>query len=183
MIRLVEVKHSDTELRLDMSVHYSQPQGFVGRSICYEIRCNGRRYGSVVAGSATRFLPGRKAFLSMYGLNERLENVINNLFYHVERIGGEYPVRNFVPTVLSVFRGQAAERWQEKYGDEVVAFESLVELPRTGDCYRRDGWADIGVTKGYTCKREGGTGTDSWSGKRVWNTTDLRPKRVFMRVA
>ena len=41
---------------------------------------------------------------------------------------------------------------------------------------------EIGVTKGFTCKRVKGTGTDSWSGKRVWNTNpdELRPKKILM---
>jgi hypothetical protein len=69
--------------------------------------------------------------------------------------------------------------WREFYGDSVVGFETLVELPRSGELYRRAGWTEVGVTHGYTCKRTGGTGTDSWTGKRIWNTTDLRPKRVF----
>ena len=66
--------------------------------------------------------------------------------------------------------------------DEVLGFETLVELPRSGEIYKRDGWDLIGQTKGYTCKREGGYGTDGWTGQRVWNTVDLKPKHVFVRI-
>ena len=52
-------------------------------------------------------------------------------------------------------------------------------MPRTGECYKRAGWTEIGITKGYTCKRIKGQGTDNWTGKRVWDTKNLRPKRVF----
>lgn len=62
-----------------------------------------------------------------------------------------------------------------------MGFESLVELPRTGECYKRDGWTLVGQTIGYTCKRVAGKGTDNWSGKRVWDTKNLRPKLVFCR--
>lgn len=69
--------------------------------------------------------------------------------------------------------------WFAKYQQSLLGLESLVELPRTGNLYLRSGWSEVGVTKGYTCKRVAGIGTDSWSGKRIWNTTELRPKRVF----
>ena len=71
--------------------------------------------------------------------------------------------------------------WESKYGDKVIGFETLVELPRTGELYLRAGWSEVGITKGYTCKRVAGKGTDSWSGKRVWDTKKLRPKRVFCK--
>jgi hypothetical protein len=90
-------------------------------------------------------------------------------------------MRNFVPAVIEAWRKRVVEDWPAKYGDELTGFETLVELPRTGECYRRDGWRLIGQTVGYTCKRTAGKGTDSWSGKRVWNTKDLRPKLVFAR--
>jgi hypothetical protein len=67
-----------------------------------------------------------------------------------------------------------------KYGDVPIGFESLVELPRSGEVYKRDGWTEVGVTKGQTCKRIAGKGTDSWTGRRVWDTKNLRPKRIFV---
>ena len=76
---------------------------------------------------------------------------------------------------------RAPQDWKSKYGDDVIAIETLVELPRTGECYRRAGFQEIGQTKGYTCKRVAGNGTDGWTGKRVWDTKNLRPKRVFMK--
>jgi hypothetical protein len=59
-----------------------------------------------------------------------------------------------------------------------------VELPRTGECYLRDGWQEIGVTKGFSCKRtneESDISTDIWTGRRIWDTSSLRPKRIFVR--
>ena len=114
-----------------------------------------------------------------YELN--LQEIVNNIFYHVEKVNGEYPMRWFTVAVLKAFRQQVIVDWKMRYGGDVIGFESLVELPRTGECYKRDGWELVGQTVGYTCKRVAGKGTDSWSGKRVWDTKNLRPKLVFVR--
>ena len=177
MLLLQIVKRTDARILENMKNHYSQPKGFVGRNICYAILWNNKYYGSIVGGSATLHLPNREKHIG----NTNLNNIVNNIFYHVEKINNEYPKRNFAQFVLSEFRKKISNDWQNKYGDNVLFFESLVELPRTGEIYKRDGWIEIGITKGFTCKRIEGKGTDSWSGKRVWDTKNLRPKRVFLR--
>lgn len=179
MIQLVQVPKTNYQLQQMMKVHYSQPKGFVGRSICYLVSFNEVIYGGIVGGSATLHLPGRNEFLSVD--KTRLSGVVNNIFYHVQKMDGTYPTRNFTVKVLEKWRQRITTDWTRKYGDIVTGFESLVELPRTGEVYMREGWTLVGQTTGYTCKRTAGTGTDSWSGKRVWNTTDLRPKHVFCR--
>ncbi len=63
----------------------------------------------------------------------------------------------------------------------MIGFECLVALPRTGQIYKQDRLKEIGLTHGFTCKRVAGKGTDNWTGKRVWNTTELFPKRIFVR--
>jgi len=168
----------DDELTRDAKHHYSQPKGFVGRSICYRVYFDGTYYGSIAGGSATLHLPGRNEF---FGKEFQINRIVNNIFFHIEKQRGSYPRRNFTTFVLAKFRESVAEDWLTTYGDPLIGFESLVELPRTGDLYIKDGWTETGQTKGYTCKRGPGEGTDSWSGKRVWNTKDLRPKRVFCR--
>lgn len=183
MITLTDIKRTDPRLLLDMNGHYSQPKGFVGRNICYAISFEGVYYGSIVGGSSTLHLPGRDEFFNITKdtKSQLLKALVNNIFFHIEKKGGEYPARNIVPLVLKTFRLRMVVDWEEKYGDKVIGFESLVELPRSGDAYKRDGWVEVGTTKGYTCKRVGGKGTDSWSGKRVWDVDNLRPKRVFVR--
>jgi hypothetical protein len=119
-------------------------------------------------------LPGRNI---VGGLN----NGVNNIFFHIERGCGGYPFRNFAQSVIAEYRDAIERDWLDKYGDRVLWHETLVELPRVGECYRRDGWVEVGVTKGYTCKRVAGDGTDSWSGRRVWDTKNLRPKTVLVR--
>jgi len=180
-IRLVQTKRTDSRLVSRMANHYSQPKGIVGRNICYAIEYDGAYYGHIVGGSATRFLPGRNAFLDIS--LDQINNIVNNIFYNIKKVNGEYPKRNFTSFVLNCFLDKIAIDWQAKYGDEVLGFETLVEKPRTGELYTRAGFTIVGETIGYTCKREGGKGTDSWSGKRVWNVDkgNLRPKIVLCK--
>lgn len=179
MIELVVTKRTDPRLLERMKIHYSQPKGFVGRNICYAVMFDGFYYGHIVAGSAVRWLVGRNEFFNID--IKKLNNIINNIFYNVSPVFGKYPIRNFTTNVIKEFVKRSTTDWELKYGDKVLGFETLIEKPRTGELYRRAGWVKVGETYGYTCKRVGGRGTDSWSGKRVWNTNpeELRPKNVF----
>lgn len=183
MLSLIPIKRTDSRILADMAIHYSQPKGFVGRNICYAVMFGDTYYGAIVGGSSTLHLVGRDEFfrLTKETKKQALKQIVNNIFYHIEKKNGRYPVRNMVPTVLQMFRETVVDDWQAKYGDHVIGFESLIELPRTGEAYRRDGWTEVGITKGQTCKRVAGKGSDSWTGKRVWDTKNLRPKRVFVR--
>lgn len=178
MIELLTTKRTDPQLLHKMQQHYSQPKGFVGRNICYAILWNGVYYGHIVGGSATRYLPGRHERLSTDF--SQLGHIVNNIFYSISPVEGKYPFRNFTSAVIAVWREHISYDWYKKYGDVVLGFETLVELPRTGECYRRDGWELVGQTKGYTCKRVAGKGSDNWTGKRVWDTVNLRPKLVYV---
>lgn len=175
MIFLERIKRTDKRILSNMSIHYSQPRGFVGRNICYAIMVDNVCFGTIAGGSATRFLPGREVIGT-------LNNGINNIFFHIEKQGGAYPLRWFSAAILAEYRKVVEKDWKEKYGDNVFWHETLVELPREGQCYKKDGWSEVGITKGYTCKRIGGQGSDSWTGKRIWDTTNLRPKRVFVHL-
>lgn len=179
VLELIKTKRTDTKLLERMVNHYSHPKGFVGRNICYAVLFDNIYYGHIVAGSATRFLPGRNEFFDID--LPKLNNIVNNIFFNVEKVEGKYPLRNFTTFVVKEFVKQAIIDWQEKYKDEVIGFETLIEKPRTGELYMKAGWTKVGETIGYTCKRIGGEGSDSWSGKRVWNTNkdQLRPKNVF----
>jgi hypothetical protein len=180
-ILLQITKRTDDRLLSLMENHYSQPKGFVGRSICYAISYDDIYYGHIVGGSATRFLPGRNEFL---GINlDSLNSVVNNIFYSIHKVDNNYPLRNFTSKVLSTFESTVVKDWYVKYEDVVIGFETLVEKPRTGELYKKAGWVVVGETIGYTCKRVAGEGSDSWSGKRVWNTDkeSLRPKIVLCK--
>ena len=180
---LIPIKRTNPRILADMAIHYSRPKGFVGRNICYAIMFGNEYYGAIVGGSATLHLVGRDEFFSLTKETKKaaLNQIVNNIFYHIEKKRGTYPVRNMVPRVLKMFRARIVVDWATKYNNSVIGFESLIELPRTGEAYKRDGWVEVGITKGQTCKRVAGKGTDSWTGKRVWDTQNLRPKRVFVR--
>jgi hypothetical protein len=178
-IMLVRVPKSDSRLKPLMAVHYSHPKGFVGRSLCYLVTSGNILYGAIVGGSATLHLPGRDEFFKIK--ENQLGQIINNVFYHVERVDNKYPFRNFTIQALRQWRERVAIDWEEKYQEPVIGWESLVELPRTGELYIREGWERVGQTVGYTCKRIAGKGSDSWSGKRVWDIKNLRPKHVFCK--
>ena len=179
MLKFEITKRTDARLLERMSSHYSRPKGFVGRNICLAIIYSNVYYGHIVFGSATRFLPGRNEELGIE--LQQLNTVANNIFYNISKVNGKYPCRNFTSFVLQESVSVVAELWQEKYGDSLKGFETLVELPRTGELYLKAGWKIVGETKGFTCKRQAGTGTDGWTGVRVWNTDpeQLRPKTVL----
>ena len=179
LISLIRIPKSDTQLQNWMAIHYSTPKGFVGRQLIYRVSVDGVIYGATAAGSATRFLPGREAF---FGRTIPLNNLVNNTFFHIEKQNGRYPFRNFAAKVVAAWREKVVVDWPAYYGDAVQGWETLVELPRIGTLYIRDGWTEVGVTKGQTCKRVAGKGSDSWGGKRVWDTKNLRPKCVFVRL-
>ena len=175
MLRLKRTRKSDPLVQHYMRIHYSQPKGFVGRQIFYRVLYNDVCYGVIVGGSTPAHLAGRETVLHDIPLN----SIVNNVFFHIEKQDDKYPIRNFAPAVLALWRKTVAQAWEIRYGDKVLGFDSLVELPRSGEIYLRDGWIEVGQTLGQTCKRTGGVSTDSWSGKRVWDTVNLRPKRVF----
>jgi hypothetical protein len=173
-IALIPVGKNDPRLQQDMAAHYSQPKGFVGRQIFYRIEIYGKSCGTIAWGSATRHLPGRKII-------GNLLHGMNNLFYHIERPDAGYPLRNCTSHILLLSEIEARKDYFHKYGNQVTWLEALVEIPRTGDLYRKAFYTQVGVTKGFTCKRVSGKGTDNWSGKRVWDTENLRPKIVFYK--
>jgi hypothetical protein len=179
-MELTIVKRTSPQLLEEMEVHYSKPKGFVGRNICYAIHNDSVCYGHIIGGSATRHLPGRDEYLGVKTLTI-LNNIVNNIFFHVETKEGRYPTRNFTTKVIKLFEKEIIKDWKEKYGDDVFALETLVEIPRTGECYRRAGWVNVGVTKGFTCKRVSGISSDGWSGRRIWDTKNLRPKNVLIK--
>lgn len=179
LIDLRLVPKSDPLLKGMMPFHYSQPRSFVARSLCYQIWVTDVFYGCIVGGSATKHLPGRdKVFPHHFDL----QTVASNTFFHCFKVNGKYPARNFTTAVVLAWEERIALDWKEKYGDPVLFYETLVELPRSGELYRRAGYTEVGVTKGFTCKRTGGKGSDSWGGQRVWDTENLRPKLVFCKV-
>ena len=179
MFRLEKIKRTDERITKLMAIHYSAPKGFVGRNLCYAIYYDNIFYGAIAGGSCCLHLPNRNEF---FGITKNNYNsIINNIFYHIEKVNNKYPLRWFTSKVLLEWEKIIIKDWEEKYNDKVIGIESLVEPPRTGECYKQSGYTLIGQTHGFTCKRTGGQGYDNWSGKRVWDTKNLRPKLVFAK--
>ena len=182
MMKLTMTKRTDKNLLKLMEKHYSQPKGFVGRNICYAIYYDDVYYGHIVGGSCTLNLPGRNNFFKVD--KSKYNNIINNIFYHIEKVKNKYPLRNFTTKVLKFWRKQIEKDWFKKYGNEVIGFESLIEPPRTADLYKKDKWKYLGKTKGFTCKRVPGKEKGVFKyGKRIWDYKNLRPKLVYARLA
>ena len=180
MISLITIPKNNKYLKASMKKHYTKPKGFVGRSICYAIYFNETLYGHILGGSSTLYLKGRNEFFNID--KSKLNNIINNIFYHVEKVDNKYPIRNFTTEVLKAWREQIKIDWQQKYGDKVIGYESLIEPPRTAELYKKDKWVLVGSTFGYTCKRIPGHEKGAFkTGKRVWNTKYLKPKLIFCR--
>ena len=180
MIHLKITSKTNEKLLQSMAKHYTKPKGFVGRSICYAIYYNNTYYGHIVGGSCTLFLPGRNEY---FGIDKsKFQQIVNNVFYHVEKVNGKYPIRNFTSQVLKAWREKINVDWLDKYGDKVIGFESLIEPPRTADLYKKDKWILVGKTYGFTCRRIPGKEKGLFkTGKRIWDRKNLRPKLVFCR--
>ena len=175
MINFIPTTKGAADVRAAMHSHYSQPKGFVGRQLLYRIEVDGVVYGFIGWGSATRHLPGRTFPVTT------INHGLNNTFFHIGKVNDRYPCRNFTTRVVLENEPIAVADYQKKYHDAVWWLETLVEIPRTGELYTRAGYQEVGLTKGFTCKRVAGPSSDGWTGKRVWNTTTLRPKRVFIK--
>ena len=175
--KLVIASKGDFDIKHLMEIHYSHPNGFVGRQIMYKVLDENNKFcGAIAGGSATVHLPGREEF---FGDEFELQQIVNNTFYHlldVEDI-------NFGTKVLKLWRRKIVEDWQKLYEDRVIGFETLVELPRTGSIYKADNWTLTGTTKGYTCRRVGGNSdSEKFGGVRVWDYDNLKPKLVFCKL-
>lgn len=179
MLELRPIKKNDPELNRIMKIHYSQPGGFIGRQVIYQVVYDNVVYGAIVGGSAYMHLPLRNNYFGFEKSDpEHLNKIINNTFYHIEPPeGGKYPVRNFAQKVIKLWRETSKRDWKIKYGDDIYGWETLVEPPRTGELYLRDGWTQLSMTKGITLRQR--------SGKKVWNKNpaELRPKLVFVKKA
>jgi hypothetical protein len=174
MLNLELSNKGNSDVKYLMSIHYSQPKGFVGRQIIYKIYDDELFLGVVVGGSATLHLPNRNEF---FGDNFDLNKIINNTFFHLL----PHEDKNLGTKILKLWRKQVVIDWENKYYCKPIGFESLIELPRSGSLYKADNWTYVGTTKGYTCKRTGGVKTENWTGKRVWDYKNLKPKLVYCK--
>ncbi len=79
--------------------------------------------------------------------------------------------------VIAAWRERAAADWLREYGVAPRAWETLVGLPRSGACFRADGWRKVGYTAGLGARRPAGHG----HAKRVIIRTTR--KMILVRLA
>jgi len=84
--------------------------------------------------------------------NQIGHNIVYCLSGHGDNAGSQF---------LKLCRQDSARWWQERYGDELRAFQTFILPPRTGAVYKADNWTCIGTTKGET-----------------WETTAIDPDDV-----
>jgi hypothetical protein len=70
-------------------------------------------------------------------------NVANNIVYCLAT-----DVRNAGTRFLAMCRKDAKVWWKERYGDDLLAFQTFILPPRTGAVYKADNWIHIGRTIG-----------------------------------
>jgi hypothetical protein len=187
---LEPISKGDQRLWDYAKIHYTKTKGFVGRFLGYCVNSleTDETFGVIVGGSAALHLQGREKFFGLKG-KSKLNAIVGNTLFHIEKPksavkeeGAVYPLRNTTARVLQVWRERVAADWERKYGDEVIGFETMVMPPRTGACYKKDGWTYVGMTKGFVCRRipcEDSAG--EYSGKRVWTHKPDEKKLIFCR--
>lgn len=124
------------------------------------------------------------------GFNEVANNVVYCLAGHDDRNAGS--------RFLAACRRDAVVWWQERYGDNLRAFQTFILPPRTGALYKADNWQKLGSTTGgktlvtrtlygdEVAKHPEAERRVFKSGEvkyllRTFRTTD--PKLIFMRLA
>ncbi len=87
-----------------------------------------------------------KNFLETHSIKSN--EVANNIVYC---LSGQQD-KNAGSKLLSLCRQDAISWWQERYGDELKAFQTFILPPRTGAVYKADNWQQIGITSGSSLK-------------------------------
>jgi hypothetical protein len=63
----------------------------------------------------------------------------------------EEKIPNLGTQVLSLWRKRVRKDWNERYGDDILGFETFIfGENRTGAMYKADNWLYVGETQGNT---------------------------------
>jgi hypothetical protein len=83
---------------------------------------------------------------------ETIDKIINNVVFRL--IKNE---KNLATQILSLWRKTILKDWKEKYGGEIIGFETFVYGEnRVGTIYKADNWKLVGKTQGSAkCKPHG----------------------------
>lgn len=153
---LERVSPNDSEYAAIWSRHYTRSRGAIGRQTHYLVRLGGRVVGIVAAGEPMFRNRARDRALGLVYAHDKEPPprwLASCVAFRVE--GAPH---GFASACLAEFRAGAASDWKREYGDEIMAWETTVEPPRYGACFRKDGWRRVGRTTGRGARRPAGHG-------------------------
>jgi len=151
-LKLVDDEHERESFRTAVPwFHsYKQSTAFVGRQVNWLIMCGNTCLGSVGLGSSVRAMKPRDEYIG-WDISVRSVNLVKTANNWRFTIKPEAPP-NAGSKVLSLMMKECRKVWKEKYGDNLVLLETLVEPPRKGTVYLANGWILVGETKGTEFK-------------------------------
>ena len=127
---------------------YKKYSDYVGRTINYFVKKDGKIIGCVGVASGVLALKHRDDFIG-WDMKHRLKNlrhIANNYrFCMIEKGYGSQ--------VLSLLTKNAKKDWKRKFGDRLVLLETMVASDfSVGIVYKASGWIMVGKTKGLSFK-------------------------------
>jgi hypothetical protein len=146
------VSCSDPTYAAIYSRHYTGSKGQIGRQLHYLLWHAGRVLGIAAAGEAMFRSRARDRF---FGLTyARVEDPPPPWLVACVVLRLEEAPHGLASQVIALWRAAVASDWP----CAVRGFETLVGLPRSGCCFRHDGWKKIGYTRGLGARRPDGHG-------------------------
>jgi len=148
-LKLVEGESTKKSFRtaIPMFHSYKQTANYMGRQVNWLIMCQGVCLGAIGLGSPVMAMGPRDKYIG-WDKETRLKNLVKVADNWRYTLKPEAP-KNAGSKVLSLMMKKCRAVWKEKYGDNLVLLETLVEPPRKGTIYLANGWINVGTTKGH----------------------------------
>jgi hypothetical protein len=148
-IELVLCKRSDPRYQEIRSRHYVENHGCIGRQLHYLVYLDENLVGIISGASPVWACSPRDKFFGIEKSNrEKLvgHHIVNNVVFRLEE-----KIPNLGTQVLSLWRKRVRKDWNERYGDDILGFETFIfGENRTGAMYKADNWLYVGETQGNT---------------------------------
>lgn len=153
--------------------HYVPNNGAVGQQIHYLIYLDKKICGIISGGSAAYAVGCRDDFFGITKDNRQvaLNGIVDNTVFRLEK-----NLPNLGTQILSMWRRQIEQDWEQKYGVQVCGFETFVveESYRKGSMYKADNWKFVGETNGSTKFHKHGA-------EKKFERRDTEKKLVFCK--
>lgn len=148
-LELEKCKRSNPIYQEIRNRHYVENHGCIGRQFHYLVKLDGRVIGIISGASPVWACSPRDNFFKIDKEN-RIQMVghyiVNNVVFRLEE-----RIPNLGTQVLAMWRKRVAQDWKERYGDDVLGFETFIfGENRTGAMYKADNWTYVGETQGNT---------------------------------